>query len=120
MRSCRTSSVTGPLLPAHAKTESEINSANRRTLGFIGTCHCTPVERVEKHRFLVPVGLNLHMELQKDLHPEEPLQLLAGIGSDLFQHRPARPYDDAFLTVALHVNGGVDARDIRLFIPLVH
>src|ERR1700730_5536101 len=113
------SSVSGPLLPAHPRTESERNSANRRPLLFISTCHCTPVERIKKRGLLAPVGLDLNVKLQKNLHAEKLFHFLAGVGSYLLQHGAPRTDDDALLALAFHEYGGVDASDIGRLVPLI-
>src|SRR5271156_5446644 len=88
-------------------------------LEIIFTRHCTPVKRVEKSRLVPPPGLHADVQIQINPDAENPLHLRAREGADLLQHGPLGADDDGLLAVALHADGGEDAREPRRFFPLV-
>src|SRR5277367_457212 len=112
-------SGTGPLSVAY-NPAARMESANNRLI-FIALVirHCTPVHRVQEHRFLTPVRLHLHVQLKEDLHAEQLFHVFTSADANLFQQCGFRPDDDALLPFALNEDGGVDARDIRSLFPTV-
>src|ERR1019366_1850749 len=60
------------------------NSARKaaKCLCIVFSCHCTPVEGIEKAAVLPPVGLHANVQIQIDLEPEQALHFLAGQGAD--------------------------------------
>src|SRR5471030_800415 len=91
-----------------------------QSLEIIFTGHCTPVQRVEKGALFPPARFHAHMQIQIDLGPEEFFHFVAGQSADLFQHGAPGPDHDGLLPVALHPDGGIDARDLGRLFPLVH
>src|SRR5580700_1293284 len=105
-----------------AKQTAASNKTERRAatiLEIIFTRHCTPVERVEKGGLVPPPGLHAHVQVQIDPDAEDPLHLRARQRADLLQHGPFGADDDGLLAVALHADGGEDAREPRRFLPLI-
>src|SRR5947199_9690349 len=85
--------------------------AQIRTLRFIATGHCTPVQAIEKCFVLPPVGLRLDVQLEKDLLAEQRFHLFPRLGPYCFQHSALGADEDALLALLLHVNGGQDVGD---------
>src|SRR5437764_1872196 len=57
-------------------------------------------EALQCARVPLPVLLNLDLQDQEHLLPEQPFEVLACARADLFQHRPTLPDDDPFLPSA--------------------
>jgi len=68
---------------------------------------------------VAPVFADFDEELQEDLLPEELLQLLAGLPSDLFEFLALVPDEDSLLRVARHVDHGRNAVDAGLLAVLL-
>src|SRR5580658_1471375 len=105
-----------------AKQTAASNKTVRKAatiLEIIFTRHCTPVERVEKSGLVPPPGLHADVQVQIDPDAEEPLHLRARQRAYLLQHGALGADDDGLLAVALHADGGEDAREPRRFFPLV-
>src|ERR1035438_2213035 len=87
-------------------------SKETNVLIFICSGHCTPVECREEARLLAPVRLHLDMQVEIDVAAEEALHLMARQRADILQHGAARANDNALLSAALDIDGGVDANEL--------
>src|SRR5438874_216679 len=97
------------------RTASKANAI----LYIIFSGHCTPVESIEKGAIGAPSGLHVDVQIQIYLGIEEALHFMARLGADEFQHRAAGADDDCLLPLALQVNRGVNAGDLRRLLPPV-
>ncbi len=61
---------------------------------------------------IAPAGLDLHVQLQKDLRAKDALKIATGIDTDMLDHLAALADDDALLALALDVNRGVHAQHL--------
>src|SRR5580658_6231600 len=114
--------MSSEMILSAARQTAASNKTVKRTatiLEIIFTRHCTPVERVEKSGLVPPPRLHADVQVQIDPDAEDPLHLRARQRADLLQHGALRADDDGLLAVALHADGGEDARETRRFFPLV-
>src|SRR6185369_8081539 len=114
------SSLTG--LSAARQTLASMNriASTAQILEFIFSGHCTPVESIQKVRVLPPPRLHPNVQVEIDLHPENPLHLLPRQGPDLFEHRALGPDYAGLLPVALHPHRAIDARQRGRLLPAIH
>src|SRR5579871_6921421 len=101
------------LAARHVLVSTSRDSSIAQSLIFIFPGHCTPVESVEKGWFFAPSGLDAHVQIQVDFHPEERLHFLPGQRADALQGSPLGADDDCLLPGTLDPDCGVDAREAR-------
>ena len=67
---------------------------------------------------LPPILIDLDKDFEVNALAKELLQALAGFAADALQGYSLMAYDDAFLTVALHVDNGIDVDVLVCFLEL--
>src|SRR5438874_11051820 len=90
-----------------------------RRLVFISTGHCTPVESTEKRIVFPPSRLHFYVQVEENPNSEKRFDFFPRKSAHLLEHGAFRPDNDRLLTLALHINGGVDPHDGGRLFPLI-
>src|ERR1017187_5225221 len=97
-------SLTGLSAARQTLTARQSRMSEAQILEIIFTGHCTPVERIQKGRLFTPPRLHANVEVEIDLHAEQPLHFLARQRADFLEHRGPGADHDGLLAVALHAD----------------